>query len=395
MTITAINRVQVYRIYCEFCFFFAARDEQGYIYLRKRCSIFPVGSLYPFTICTHLCLDKLSVMIQTNSHPIPIRWGIIGCGNVTEKKSGPAFNKVTGSSLIAVMRRDEDKVKDYAKRHGVPKWYTDAGQLINDPDINAIYIATPPGNHEAYTLAALHAGKPVYVEKPMAIDTAACLRMMTASEKTGIKLCVAHYRRALPMFLHVKQLLAEKIIGDVRTVRISMLQPDKSSLITTTETNWRVDPAIAGAGLFYDLAPHQLDLILYFFGLPVDISGISANQAGLYKAEDVVAGVMRLPGNIIFTGQWCYTVAEAAEEDICEITGSKGKISFPVFGYDVTLQTGKEEQVIHFDPPEHIQQPMIEKVVQYFSGNGKNPCSAEDAIGSMKVMERFAYGSKF
>ena len=334
-------------------------------------------------------------MIQTNSHPPPIRWGIIGCGNVTEKKSGPAFNKVTGSSLIAVMRRDEDKVKDYAKRHGVPKWYTDASQLINDPDINAIYIATPPGNHEEYTLAAFNAGKPVYVEKPMGIDTAACMRMMKASEKTGIKLCIAHYRRALPMFLHVKQILAEKIIGDVRTVRISMLQPDKSSLITATETNWRVDPAIAGAGLFYDLAPHQLDLILYFFGLPVDISGISANQAGLYKAEDVVAGVMRLPGNIIFTGQWCYTVAEAAEEDICEITGSKGKISFPVFGYDVTLHTGKDEQVTHFDPPEHIQQPMIEKVVQYFSGNTTNPCSAEDAIGSMNVMERFAYGRKF
>lgn len=333
-------------------------------------------------------------MIQTGHPNHSIRWGIIGCGNVTEVKSGPAFNKVPGSSLVAVMRRDKDKAQDYAQRHNVLKWYADASLLINDPDINAIYIATPPGSHEAYAVAALQAGKPVYVEKPMATGTAACLRMMLAAEKNDTKLCVAHYRRALPKFLHIKQLLAEKIIGDVRTVRLSMLQPDNTTVIAHTATNWRVDPAVAGAGLFYDLAPHQLDLMLFFFGLPVDIAGISANQAGLYTAEDVVAGLMRLPGDIIFTGQWCYTVADGIKEDICEITGSKGKISFAVFDHEVTVQSGTQKEVLHFAPPAHIQQPMIEKVVQYFAGNGPNPCSASDAIGSMRVMEKFAYGNQ-
>jgi len=328
------------------------------------------------------------------NNPNSIRWGIIGCGDVTEIKSGPAFNKVPGSSLVAVMRRDAAKAADYAQRHGVPKWYADASQLINDPGIDAIYVATPPGSHEMYAIAAMEAGKPVYVEKPMSTNVASCLRMLEASERTGVKLSVAHYRRALPMFLHIKQLLADKVIGDIRTVRLSLLLPDKSAMITQTATNWRVDPAVAGAGLFYDLAPHQLDLVQYFFGVPLQVSGTSANQAGKYNVEDCVSGWMRLPGDILFTGQWSFSVADAIREDLVEINGSKGRISFAVFEHKLTLQTGDQKELLPFDPPAHIQQPMIDKVTQYFLGNGTNPCSAAEAIGSMKVMEAFAYGSR-
>jgi predicted dehydrogenase len=173
-----------------------------------------------------------------------------------------------------------------------------------------------------------------------------------------------------------------------------MLQRDKSALIADVENNWRVDPAIAGAGLFYDLAPHQLDLVVYFFGKPFDITGISANQAGLYKAEDVVTGIMRLPNNIVFSGQWCYTVGEGLDEDLFEIVGSKGKISFTVFGHEVVVHDGRTEKMVKFEPPAHIQQPLITEIVQYFLGEGNNPCSADDAIESMKVMEAFAYGQQ-
>lgn len=323
-----------------------------------------------------------------------INWGIIGCGNVTEVKSGPAFNKAQGSSLVAVMRRDGEKAKDYAERHHVPNWYDNANKLIKDPRVNAIYIATPPKYHEEYTIAALMAGKQVYVEKPMATDTAACLRMMAASKETNVKLCVAHYRRALPMFIKVKELIDEEMIGKVRTVRLSMLQPHQSSIIADSETNWRVNPAISGAGLFYDLAPHQLDLMIHYFGEIIETGGVSVNQAGYYDAEDTVAGVIRFANNIIFSGLWCFTVGEGLKEDICEITGSTGKISFPVFGYEVLLEIGSEKKMLAFTPPVHIQQPMIEKVVDYFLGKGQNPCSASDAIASMRVMENFAYGSK-
>ena len=328
------------------------------------------------------------------NHLSQVSWGIIGCGNVTEVKSGPAFNRVPGSSLLAVMRRDAEKARDYATRHHVPKWYADATELINDPEINAVYIATPPKFHETYAIEALKAGKPVYVEKPMATDLASCLRMQAVAETTQVKLCVAHYRRALPMFLKVKQLISEKKIGNIRSVRISMLQPDQSTLIAGSENNWRVNPALSGAGLFYDLAPHQLDLVLYFFGFPLRTYGMSANQAGLYAAEDIVTGLMQLPGDILFNGQWCFTTGEGIKDDVFEIIGSNGKISFPVFGHSVLVKTNDQEEILSFAPPEHIQQPMIEKVVSYFTGKAENPCSAADAIESMKVMECFAYGNK-
>ncbi|MEQ1625662.1 MAG: Gfo/Idh/MocA family oxidoreductase, partial [Sediminibacterium sp.] len=145
-----------------------------------------------------------------------IQWGIIGCGNVTEVKSGPAFNKVSNSSLVAVMRRDASLAEDYAKRHAIPKWYSSAHDLIHDPEVNAIYIATPPKQHEEYAIAAMHAGKPVYVEKPMALNLASCRRMEQVSKETGVKLVVAHYRRALPLFMRVKELLDQQAIGDIR-----------------------------------------------------------------------------------------------------------------------------------------------------------------------------------
>jgi len=320
-----------------------------------------------------------------------ISWGIIGCGNVTEIKSGPAFQQVPNSKLVAVMRRDASKAANYALRHGVPNWYSDATQLINDPAVTAIYIATPPAFHEAYTIQALQAGKPVYVEKPMSIDLASCLRMQQMAETTGIPLCVAHYRRALPKFLAVQQMLAKKTIGTICTVRISMQQSDQSATMANPENNWRVQPALSGGGIFYDLAPHQLDLLVFLLGHPEEIKGMADNRAGLYAAEDVVSGSVRMQNQVLFSGLWCFTSDDSCREDIFEIVGTAGKIIFPVFGNEVTIITSSGEQQLHFEPPKHIQQPMIEKVTRYFLGMDSNPCSAEEAIQSFRIMEAFVY----
>lgn len=318
-----------------------------------------------------------------------IKWGIIGCGDVTEVKSGPAFNKVPHSSLVAVMRRDGAKAQDYAWRHGVPKWYDDAAQLINDPEVNAIYIATPPLQHEAYTVQALAAGKPVYVEKPMTLNTASALRMKAAADHFNVKLSIAHYRREQPVFLKVKALLEENTIGDIRFVSLQMLQPPASDIIANSAVNWRVDPAISGGGLFHDLAPHQLDLMVYFFGKARHAAGIAVNQAGANQADDLVTGHILFENGVVFNGMWCFTVSEAGKQDCCEITGSAGSISFPVFGSKITLRKNGRTEEFVFEPLQHVQQPMIEKVTAYFLGKGPNPCSAEQAILSMELMDRF------
>ena len=320
-----------------------------------------------------------------------IRWGIIGCGDVTEKKSGPAFYKVPGSSLVAVMRRNAEKAKDYALRHGVPKWYDDAQSLIEDPDVDAVYVATPPDSHEQYALASMVAGKPVYVEKPMSVNVEACERMRAVSQSTGVKLTVAHYRRAVPMFVRIGEMIDEGLIGEIRSIRLSMMQHDHPSIIENPRTRWRVDPAVGGiGGLFYDLAPHQLDLMVHYFGPVAEFKGFSANQCGSYKAKDIVTGIILFQKNILFNGTWCFSIDKGSEEDSCIVSGSKGKISFPFFGNEVTIEADGHQQLMTFKHPEHIQQPMIEKVTRYFSGQGENPCTAEEAIASMRLMEGFA-----
>lgn len=319
-----------------------------------------------------------------------IRWGIIGCGDVTEVKSGPAFNKVPHSKLVAVMRRNAEKAKDYALRHQVPKWYNDAQELINDPEVNAIYVATPPLQHEEYTISALEAGKPVYVEKPMAVNAATAERMAQTAEQKGVKLSVAHYRREQPLFKKIKELLDTKSIGDVRMVNLQLLQPYLSKMIAATEENWRINPAISGGGLFHDLAPHQLDLMIYFFGGWIKAKGISLNQAGYYTADDCTAGSILFSNNIVFNGSWCFTVAAPDAKDHCEIIGTKGKISFSVFEQKpVTVTIDGKEESFDFDKLSHVQLPMIEKVTSYFLNASENPCSGDDGTSVMKLIDAF------
>ena len=229
---------------------------------------------------------------------------MIGCGNVTEKKSGaPAINKVPHSKVVAVMARKMEKAADYAQRHHVPKWYDNVDDLINDPDVNAIYIATPPDVHLEYATKAMQAGKPVYVEKPMARNFAECEAMNRVSRETGVPLFVAYYRRTLPYFVKLKELLDAKTIGDIRCVIIALhWQPYSEEVGENAQPRWRVFPEISGGGHFHDLASHQFDFLEYAFGPVKYAKGISRNQAGLYKADDIVVANFEFESGILGTG---------------------------------------------------------------------------------------------
>jgi predicted dehydrogenase len=320
-----------------------------------------------------------------------IKWGIIGCGDVTELKSGPAFNKVDNSSLVAVMRRDAEKAEDYALRHGVPKWYNDAQKLINDDEVNAVYIATPPAFHEEYAIAAMNAGKPVYIEKPMSLDFDSARNIIKVSEEKNVKLSIAHYRRGQPLFNKVKQLLDEKAIGEVRFARLEFYKKQLAEeALDIPKVAWRVKPELAGGGLFHDIAPHQLDLMYWFFGEIEKASGYSFNQSRMYDADDIVSGNILFKSGAIFNGLWCFNVAEENETDFCEIVGSEGKISFPIFEHKkITITKNGKTEIVAFEPLQHVQQPLIQNIVNYFLGKGPNPVSGEDGAMAMWLMEQF------
>lgn len=316
-----------------------------------------------------------------------VKWGIIGCGDVTEIKSGPAFQKVDHSELIAVMRRNGEKAADYAKRHNVPKWYDDADKLIHDPDINAIYIATPPSTHAAYAIKSMKAGKPTYVEKPMAMNADECQKMLDVSKETGVPLFVAYYRRALPYFVKLKELMDMHAIGDVKTINLILHLPAKPEELDGS-AGWRVDPSISGGGHFHDLAAHQLDYLEYAFGLIKEVKGLATNQAGLYAAEDTVSAAFQFESGVLGTGSWCFTVPEKQAMDVTEIVGSKGRISFSFFSNTV-LHVETETMVEDFNlpHPEHVSQPLVDLLVKDLRGEGTCPSTGETGMRSSLLMD--------
>lgn len=316
-----------------------------------------------------------------------ISWGIIGCGNVTEVKSGPAFNKVKDSRLVAVMRRKADLARDYARRHNVPRFYTDASELISDKEINAVYIATPPGSHKEYALEVIKSGKPVYIEKPMALNYEECLEINEAAQKKNVPVFVAYYRRALPGFQLVKSFIEKGRIGKVRFVQLQLFKYPSAEEIAGN-LPWRVDPAMSGGGHFFDLASHQLDWLDQVFGPVEKIRSVALNQAGLYKAEDFVSAEFVFPGDIVVTGTWSFAVAPESSRDSIEIFGSEGSIKFSTFSFEpIALTDSSGRQIFINERPENVQYYLIEKIVKALHGQGESPSTGISAARTSRVMD--------
>jgi 1,5-anhydro-D-fructose reductase (1,5-anhydro-D-mannitol-forming) len=312
-----------------------------------------------------------------------IRWGIIGCGDVTEVKSGPGFARARNSALVAVMRRNADRARDYADRHGVPRWYDEAEALVRDPDVDAVYVATPPNAHCEYVLLAAHHGKPVYVEKPMAMNHGECQEMLDACRAAGVPLFSAYYRRALPRFLRVKALLAEGTIGTPRAVEIAL---HRRHVPTDGALPWRVDPTLSGGGLFLDLGSHTLDLLDYLLGPVTDVSGGAANQGGFYAAEDIVTASLAFESGVRGAGVWCFTADR--DEDRVAIVGTDGRMTFSTFDEEpiVLERNGRTESLTVGHPP-HVQQPLIQTIVDELNGEGTCPSTGESGARTTRVMD--------
>ena len=315
-----------------------------------------------------------------------IRWGIIGCGNVTEVKSGPGFQQANNSQLVAVMRRNGALAKDYAERHGVPRWYDDANALIGDPEVDAVYIATPPSSHKEYALAVAHAGKPVYVEKPMAQSYAECVEMIKACRSASTPLFVAYYRRALPRFLKVKEIIESGAIGEPRFVTVTVYQKPAPEELDPNTLPWRVVPEIAGGGKFLDLASHTLDILAYCLGPIQSAQGVASNQGRLYRAEDVVTGTFVFESGAHGVGTWCFTAFR--DYDLNEIVGTRGKFAFSTFGSEpVVLTTTDGVTEFPIAHPPHIQQPLIQTIVDELNGVGQCPSTGVTGARTSWVMD--------
>jgi predicted dehydrogenase len=315
-----------------------------------------------------------------------VRWGMIGCGAVTEVKSGPAFAKAKRSRLLAVTSARPAHARAWAARHGVDRVYDTVADLLAAPDIDAVYIATPPVHHKPLVLAAAAAGKHAYVEKPMALTFADCTEMIAACAAARRELFVAYYRRAMPRFLAVREWLQQGAIGPVRTVGIIQRQPPAAEERSAATLPWRVRPEIAGGGKFLDMGVHALDLLDWWFGPIGTVAGVATNHAGLYAAEDTVSACWQHESGVIGFGSWCYAAADAC--DRLEISGAEGGISLEVFSdAPLILRARGHEERRTIVNPEHVQQPFIQSIVDQLTGCGRCPGDAASAARTTRVAD--------
>ena len=307
-----------------------------------------------------------------------MRWGIIGVGDVTEVKSGPAFQQVPGSELVAVMRRSADLAQDYARRHNVPRWHSDADEILGADDIDAVYIATHPNSHADYTRRAALAGKAVLVEKPMAVNADECRSMTDACDAAGVPLWVAYYRRALPRFEHVRQLVADGAIGEVRAVNSVRFQPPRPQ-------SWQNVPGLSGGGWFFDAACHTLDWLDHLFGPLRDVAeGAPCHMADGWRTPSRSA--TRRGDGIVGSGTWCFD--SDVTHDTTTLIGTKGAVSVSISAPDdIHLVRGDHHERIALPDPPHVHAPLLQTIVDEWNGTGRCASTGLTATRTAVVMD--------
>ena len=315
----------------------------------------------------------------------PVRWGIIGCGNVTEVKSGPPYSITPGFELTMVMRRDKAKLVDYATRHAIPNYTTDASELIHSNLVDAVYIATPPDTHKKYALMVAEAGKPCCIEKPMTPSYAESLSIYQAFNEKQLPLYVAYYRRSLPRFLKIKEWLDAGLIGTIRQITWH-----KSRTPSPTDTskipNWRTEARVAPGGYFDDLASHGLDLFAFLLGEIVTANGLANNQQGLYTSKDAIVGNWMHKNGVMGSGVWNFGLNTAQDEVV--IYGSEGEIRFAVLDEaPITISANIIEESLEIPHPKHVQEFHVLNMKKDLFGIQDHPSSGQTALRTSWVMD--------
>jgi predicted dehydrogenase len=301
-----------------------------------------------------------------------IGWGVIGVGDVTERKSAPAVFRAADSDVVHVMRRDADKARDFARRHGVERWSTEASAVVDDPDVTAVYIATPTATHAEYAIAAARAGKHVLIEKPMAMSAAEAARMVEAADGAGVHLWVAYYRRALPRFAKVRELLGAGVVGRTLSAHTTWRKP-------TDFTGWRWDPERNRGGEFYETACHTLDVLDHLLGPASDVAGVASAD------HHAVSASYRF-GDVVGSGSWAFGTPDLVDETV--IVGTQGVLSFASFApTPVRLVTADGAAAYEVPDPEHVHGPLVTTILDELRGRGSCPSTGRSALRTSEVMD--------
>jgi 1,5-anhydro-D-fructose reductase (1,5-anhydro-D-mannitol-forming) len=248
-----------------------------------------------------------------------IGWGIVGLGRVADTAIAPAVAAAANSTLAGVVSRTAAKAEEFAARHGAPAAYDDYRTLLEDPSVDAVYIATPNALHADQVVAAAEAGKHVLCDKPMATSVEDARRQLAACEAADVQLGIVFHNRYLPWVRDVRRLLAEGAIGDVLTVQL------EASAGHWPPEGWRNDPSLAGLGTVYNQGVHAYDALRYLLDAePVAVSAMFDDEGGRYAIETTALSLIRFDNGVLASVN-CNERSPHPQNDIA-IFGTAGRI---------------------------------------------------------------------
>jgi predicted dehydrogenase len=312
-------------------------------------------------------------------------WGIIGCGNVVEKKSGPSILQAGGSRIVGVMRRDADKARPFADAGGIALCTDDAEAVIRHPEVDIVYVATPPAQHRQYVLAAAAAGKHVLVEKPMGLSAAEDREMIAACRAAGVELFVAYYRRFHPHVQKMKELVDSGRIGRPVSAVIEYAQPPAPG--TSWGDGWRLQPEISGGGLFVDVVSHRIDLMIYLLGEPQEVCGLTAQVEPATGVERAVSVAVRFADGALCSVSGDFVSGRSADRFV--IAGTQGVIEAAALdSHAFTLRAGKLEEDYRFEKDSGPHLGLVRHIEAVLAGNQPNASSGEQGQLTDLVLDK-------
>ena len=310
----------------------------------------------------------------------PICWGLVGCGDIAEKRVAPALQSAAESKLVACSRKQPERLWEFQQRHGIPKGYADPSEVFADPDIDAVYLATPVFLHCLHTIEAAEHGKHVLCEKPMAMNSAECERMVAACRKCGVKLGVAYYRRFYPVVGKIQELLKSGALGKVILVRTTLVE--STSLEPAA---WRFVPDQGGGGLLMDMASHRLDLLCMLFGQALSVSALTGTRELEIPVEDTGSLLVQFSGGIQATVFASHCIHSPM--DVFEIYGTRASLyASPLNGSELRLH-GSAAETFHLPKAENVHLPLIEDFNQAIRENREPRISGEEGMKASVLLE--------
>jgi len=314
-----------------------------------------------------------------------LRWGIIGCGDVARKRVAGAIQADPDSSLLAACRRNRDKLDQFCADFKVENAYTNAADLIDNNDIDAVYIATPVHEHLHQTLLAARTGKHVLIEKPMAMTVDECDQMVDECAKQVVTLGVAYYRRFYPVVDRIRELIESGEIG----------VPMAASVVTGTpfgsepeeDGYWRGDPQQAGGGSLMDIGSHRLNLLVDLFGSVRSVKGHCNSIAKAYQSEDVAAVSVQFRSNVVANLTCLF--GTPADPDEFTVIGTNGRLtSRPLNDGRLEIQIGSEVRTESHPPADNFNSPLIADFVAAVTTKRKPKVTGEEGRETNEVIER-------